>query len=196
MCLPWTVRILSFVVLSWGLLVLPACKSQRQESEQESAAKPTEPEPGTEAKDVPPAEQPRDTAVTVVETIARDPSLSTLARAVDAAGLRETLSGPGPFTVLAPTNEAFEKLPAGQLDGLLKDKDKLTTLLRHHVVEGRSTAEQVAELTALKSLAGKDLVIVRADDGGVLIGGARVTGPDKIASNGVVHVIDLVLKPE
>jgi uncharacterized surface protein with fasciclin (FAS1) repeats len=121
-------------------------------------------------------------------------SFKTLGTALQAAGLVETLQGAGPFTVFAPTDEAFAALPAGTLDALLKDKDKLRQVLLGHVVEGRVMASQVVDLKEAKTVSGLELPI-RVKDGQVWIGDAKVVKTDVTASNGVIHVIDKVLLP-
>ena len=122
---------------------------------------------------------------------------TTLVAAVKAAGLVDTLKGPGPFTVFAPTDEAFAKLPPGTLDELLKpeNKDKLRKILTYHVVSGRVTAKDARKLHAAKTVEGGSLEI-RAGANGLMINGAHVVKADVIASNGVIHVIDAVLMPE
>src|SRR3954451_19229957 len=122
---------------------------------------------------------------------------NTLVAAVKAAGLVDTLKGPGPFTVFAPTDEAFAKLPPGTLENLLKpeNKDKLRKILTYHVVAGRVTAADVVKLHSAKTLEGGSLSI-HAGDGGVMVGSAHVTKTDIAASNGVIHIIDRVLLPE
>ncbi len=122
---------------------------------------------------------------------------NTLVAAVKAAGLVDALKGPGPFTVFAPTDEAFAKLPAGTLENLLKpeNKDKLRSILTYHVVPGKVLAKDVATLDAAKTLEGRSVKITAADRG-VMINNAHVTGTDIAASNGVIHVIDTVLVPE
>jgi uncharacterized surface protein with fasciclin (FAS1) repeats len=131
----------------------------------------------------------------LIETATSAGSFTTLAKALQAAGLVETLKGEGPFTVFAPTDEAFAKLPEGTLDALLKDKKKLTAILTYHVVPGEVTSEQVAALTSAKTVNGKELSIAAAD-GKVTVGNATVTQADVQATNGVIHVIDSVLLPE
>jgi uncharacterized surface protein with fasciclin (FAS1) repeats len=131
----------------------------------------------------------------IVETAAAAGSFNTLATALEAAGLTETLKGEGPFTVFAPTDEAFAKLPAGALDSLLADKEKLTRVLTYHVVSGKVTAADVAGLSSAATLNGKELP-VEAKEGAVRVGEATVTQADIPASNGVIHVIDTVLLPE
>ena len=110
---------------------------------------------------------------------------------------RKTLKGKGPFTVFAPSDEAFNKLPAGTVDSLLKpeNKDKLKAILLYHVVSGEVDSSQVVKLSSAKTLEGKD-VTVAVNDGSVTINNAKVITPDVHASNGVIHVIDTVLIPQ
>jgi len=132
----------------------------------------------------------------IVETAVAAGSFTTLAKALQAAGLVETLKGSGPFTVFAPTDEAFAKLPAGALADLLKpeNKDKLKAVLTYHVVPGKVMASQVTGLTSAKTVNGESLSVA-VKDGAVMIGGAKVVKADVEASNGVIHVIDSVLLP-
>jgi uncharacterized surface protein with fasciclin (FAS1) repeats len=132
----------------------------------------------------------------IVDTALAAGSFQTLARALQAAGLVDTLKGKGPFTVFAPTDEAFAKLPAGTLESLLKpeNKSKLTSILTYHVVAGKITASKVASMKAAKTVNGQDLTIATAG-GGVTVDGARVLKTDIEASNGVIHVIDEVVLP-
>lgn len=134
------------------------------------------------------------TGNTIAAIVSNDPNFSTLLAAVQAAGLAETLSSPGPFTVFAPTNAAFAKLPKAQLDSLLNDPAALRALLLYHVVPGRVMAAKVVTLTAAKTVNGAN---VRISVGGstVRINTATVTRTDIRARNGVIHVIDTVLKP-
>jgi uncharacterized surface protein with fasciclin (FAS1) repeats len=120
-------------------------------------------------------------------------SFGTLVTAIKAAGLVETLQGPGPFTVFAPTDEAFAKLPAGTLEALLADPAKLAGILKYHVVAGKVTAADVVKLTSAKTVQGQSLTIDTKD--GVKVNGAKVVTADVMASNGVIHVIDTVLLP-
>ena len=123
-------------------------------------------------------------------------NFKTLATALQAAGLVDALQGPGPFTVFAPTDAAFAKLPAGTLDQLLADKEKLTSILTYHVVSGRVMAADVVNAKGAKpaTLNGQTLdITVRG--GKVYVNGAQVITADLIASNGVIHVIDRVLIP-
>jgi uncharacterized surface protein with fasciclin (FAS1) repeats len=132
----------------------------------------------------------------LVDTVASQGTLSTFSRAIAAAGLNSVLAGPGPFTVFAPTDAAFEKLPAGQLDNWLKpeNKDQLISVLKYHVSPGRATGQDVGKLTETKTVNGESAKIKRAGDG-ILIDGATITTRDLGSSNGVIHVIDQVLAP-
>ena len=130
----------------------------------------------------------------IVENAANSSDHTTLVAAVKAAGLAETLSGAGPFTVFAPTNEAFNKLPAGTVDNLLKPEMKgdLTSILTYHVVPGAFKAADLKDGQKLKTVQGKELT-VSIKDGKVMIDGATVTVADVVSSNGVTHVIDAVV---
>lgn len=130
----------------------------------------------------------------IVDTAAANGNFKTLLAAVEAAGLTSTLKGPGPFTVFAPTDAAFAALPAGTVDGLLKDPAKLKDILLYHVVSGQVLAADAAKLTEAKTVQGGTLPIV-ASGGSVTVGGAKVVTADVRASNGVIHVIDKVLIP-
>jgi uncharacterized surface protein with fasciclin (FAS1) repeats len=138
----------------------------------------------------------RATGTDVVDTAVATGQLKTLAAALDGAGLVSILKGPGPFTVFAPTDAAFAKLPAGTVDDLLKPENKaqLTAILTYHVVPGRVMAADVAQLTEAKTVNG-EMVKVRADGGSVMVNDAKVTAADVTASNGVIHVIDTVILP-
>jgi len=133
----------------------------------------------------------------IVDTAVAAGDFGTLAAALQAAGLVDTLKSEGPFTVFAPTDEAFAKLPAGTVDNLLKpeNKDQLTAILTYHVVGGEVTAEQVVGLTSATTVNGADIAIA-VKDGKVHINDAMVTTADIMTSNGVIHVIDSVLIPE
>ena len=120
---------------------------------------------------------------------------NTLATALTEAGLVSTLQGEGPFTVFAPTDEAFAKLPEGTVENLLKDKEALTNILLYHVVSGSVTSDKVVTLDKATTLAKAD-VKVQVKDGNVFINESQVTTPDVQASNGVIHIIDTVLIPE
>jgi uncharacterized surface protein with fasciclin (FAS1) repeats len=134
-------------------------------------------------------------AGTIVEVAAANPDFSTLVAAVKAAGLVDTLNGAGPFTVFAPNNAAFAKLPAGTVEDLLKpeNKEKLVALLTYHVVSGKVLAADVGKLTEATTVNGK---AARIDTSmGVKVDDATVIATDIAASNGVIHVIDTVLMP-
>jgi uncharacterized surface protein with fasciclin (FAS1) repeats len=130
----------------------------------------------------------------IVDTAAKAGSFSTLVAAVQAAGLVDTLKGAGPFTVFAPTDEAFAKLPEGTVEGLLKDIPQLKKILTYHVVSGKVMAADVVKLTSAKTVEGSD-VKIDASNGGVKVNNATVATPDVAADNGVIHVIDTVLLP-
>jgi uncharacterized surface protein with fasciclin (FAS1) repeats len=133
---------------------------------------------------------------TVVAIAAGNADFSTLVAAVKAAGLAETLSGAGPFTVFAPTNAAFAKLPAGTVEGLLKpeNKEKLAAILTYHVVPGKVMAADVKS-GMVKTVQGGKLD-VKASSDGVTVDGAKVVKTDIVGSNGVIHVIDSVVLPK
>ena len=130
----------------------------------------------------------------VVDTAIAAGSFQTLVQAVQAAGLVETLKGAGPFTVFAPTDEAFAKLPQGALEGLLADKAKLTAVLTYHVVPGKVTSADVVKLTSARTVQGGALHIDARN--GVRVDNAKVVKADIACSNGVIHVIVSVLMPE
>lgn len=121
-------------------------------------------------------------------------NFKTLAAALTEAGLIETLKGKGPFTVFAPTDEAFSKLPEGTVENLLKDKEALTKVLLYHVVSGEVMAKDVVNLSSAETVEGSNIRIQTAD-GKVMINNAQVTSADIKASNGVIHVIDTVIMP-
>jgi len=122
-------------------------------------------------------------------------SFKKLATALTEAGLVETLQGKGPFTVFAPTDEAFAKLPKGTLEGLLKDKEALKKVLLYHVVSGNVSSKDVVKLDKAKTVGGQD-VMIKVKDGKVYINKSLVTTADVQASNGVIHIIDTVLIPK
>jgi uncharacterized surface protein with fasciclin (FAS1) repeats len=130
----------------------------------------------------------------IVQTAISAGNFTTLATALTEAGLVDALSGKGPFTVFAPTDEAFEKLPEGTLASLLKDKDALKNVLLYHVVSGDITSQQITKLNDAKTLNGSDIKIKIAD-GKVMVNDSQVIGADVMASNGIIHVIDTVLLP-
>lgn len=130
----------------------------------------------------------------IVQTAINAGNLTTLATTLTEAGLVDALKGDGPFTVFAPTDEAFKNLPDGALEGLLKDKEVLKNLLLYHVVSGNVSSKEVVDLNQATTLNGSDLKI-KTDDGKVMINDAHVTSADIMASNGIIHVIDKVLLP-
>jgi uncharacterized surface protein with fasciclin (FAS1) repeats len=129
----------------------------------------------------------------IVDTAVSAGTFKTLATALQAAGLVDTLKGPGPFTVFAPTDEAFAKIPKADLDALLKDKAKLTAVLTYHVVPGTVMAKDV-KAGKVKTVQGSELTIGTA--GGVTVDAAKVVKTDIVADNGVIHVIDSVVLPK
>jgi uncharacterized surface protein with fasciclin (FAS1) repeats len=133
----------------------------------------------------------------IVDTAVAAGSFKTLATALQAAGLVDTLKGKGPFTVFAPSDEAFAKLPAGTIDELLKpeNKEKLRAILLYHVVPGDLNAQTVAKLHTAKTVNGQSLSI-KVEDGKVEVDNATVVKPNVEASNGVIHVIDAVMLPK
>lgn len=130
----------------------------------------------------------------IVDTAVNAGSFSTLVAAVKAANLVDTLKGAGPFTVFAPTDEAFAKLPEGTVDALLKDIPKLKKILTYHVVSGKVMASDVVKLKSAKTVEGSD-VKINASNGGVKVNDSKVSTADVAADNGVIHIIDTVLIP-
>ena len=129
----------------------------------------------------------------IVETAIDAGIFKTLVAAVEAAGLVDTLSSKGPYTVFAPTDEAFAKLPKGTVDSLLKDKTKLTSILTYHVVSGKVMSKDVVNLKKAKTVQGQDINI--DTESGVKVNNANVVKADIETSNGVIHVIDTVILP-
>jgi len=140
-----------------------------------------------------PAEKPKD----IVDTAVSAGKFGTLVAAVKAAGLVETLKGPGPFTVFAPTDEAFKKLPAGTVEDLLKpeNREKLVAVLTYHVVPGKVMAADAMKVSKAKTVQGQEISI-KTDGGAVHVDGAKVIAADVAASNGVIHIIDSVILPK
>ncbi|MBA6383425.1 fasciclin domain-containing protein [Colwellia sp. BRX10-6] len=133
----------------------------------------------------------------IVDVAAANGSFNTLVAAVKAGGLVDTLKGKGPFTVFAPTDEAFAKLPAGTVEMLLKpeNKDKLVSILTYHVVAGKVMSTDVVKVDSATTVQGQ-MLMVKVDGGNVMINNAKVIIADVKASNGVIHVIDTVLMPK
>jgi uncharacterized surface protein with fasciclin (FAS1) repeats len=132
----------------------------------------------------------------LVDTAVASGQFQTLAAAIEAAGLVETLKGPGPFTIFAPTDEAFAKLPEGTVETLLlpENKDQLIAILTYHVVPGEVTAAQVVGLDSAETVNG-GMLEIDASNGAVMVNDANVTETDIMATNGVIHVIDAVVMP-
>ncbi len=173
--------------LASSLLVLAACGDDEETTEATTAA--------TAAAETPAVTDAPAAAGDIVAVASSLPDFSTLVAAIAAAGLVETLQGPGPFTVFAPTNEAFAALPAGLVDALLlpENKDALVQILTYHVVDGKVMAAEVVA-GDVPTVQGTNLTITT--DGGVKIFDANVVQTDVVASNGVIHVIDQVLVPD
>jgi uncharacterized surface protein with fasciclin (FAS1) repeats len=176
-------RLLSLVIVAVATTYLVSCGGASKEEAVEEI----------EVVESAPVEAPN----TVVDIAVGSPDHTTLVAAVTAAGLVETLSGTGPFTVFAPTNAAFEALPDGTVDNLLKpeSKEQLTSVLTYHVVSGNVMAADLSDGQIVTTLNGQDLT-VSIKDGKVMINGATVTAADLAGSNGVIHVVDGVLLPK
>jgi len=174
-----------FSALMVGILTLAACAPAATPMPEPTA----KPEPTAVPTEAPMAKD-------IVDTAVADGRFTTLAAALQAAGLVDTLKGEGPFTVFAPTDDAFAKLPAGTLDELLKpeNKQKLTDILLYHVIGGKAMAADVVKLSAVTTLLGKD-VAIKQDMGSVYANDAKIIITDIETSNGVIHVIDSVLLP-
>lgn len=140
---------------------------------------------------------PKAASQDIVDTAVAAGSFKTLAAALQAAGLVDTLKGKGPFTVFAPTDEAFAKLPPGTVEDLLKpeNKAKLVAILTYHVVPGKVLASQVTKMNSAKTVNGESLTI-SVNSGSVMVENAKVVKTDILCSNGVIHVIDTVLLPK
>ncbi len=198
---------LSAVVAAVAALSVPAF-AQMTEQAQPAQSNPGMGQVQTQPGQMNPAAQPGMAApaattgamatgsANIVETAAQAGQFNTFAKVCEAAGLTETLRGPGPFTVFAPTDAAFAKVPADKLAEWMKpeNKMKLADLLKAHVVSGKVTAAEVSKMDSAKSLAGADLT-VKAEGADVMVENAKVTKADIMASNGVIHVIDAVIMP-
>jgi len=130
---------------------------------------------------------------TIIQTAGDAGNFKTLVSALTAAELVDTLNGAGPFTVFAPNDDAFAKLPAGTVENLLKDKDGLAKILTYHVVSGKVMSKDVATMKSAKTVQGEDVAIDTTN--GVMVNNAKVIKADIECSNGVIHVIDTVLMP-
>ena len=173
-----------------AVLILAGCASGTDESESTETTAAAEETMAEETTEAAKAEEPG----TIVDVAVGNEDFSTLVAAVQAAGLAETLSGDGPFTVFAPTNDAFAALPAGLLEALLlpENKDTLVKILTYHVVPGEVTSDMVTA-GDVATVEGQNVTITT--DGGVKVNGAHVIATDVMASNGVIHVIDAVIVP-
>ena len=178
------------VVAVAAALTLSACSSSSDEATTAESSAAVEESAIAEADEMVGETSPG----TIVEVASANPDFSTLVAAVSAAGLVETLSGEGPFTVFAPTNEAFAALPAGVLDALLlpENKDALVKILTYHVVPGTVLAADITD-GDVATVEGQNVTLSTAD--GVTVNGATVITADVLADNGVIHVIDAVLVP-
>ena len=180
-------------VLLISAITISSCNNSGEKKPAEDTTTTTTTTTVTTQETTPPVEVAKD----IVDIAAGSADHSTLVAAVKAAGLVETLKGAGPFTVFAPTNAAFNALPAGTVDNLLKPENKadLTNVLTYHVVAGTLKAADLTNGQKLKTVQGTDLT-VSIKDGKVMINGANVTAADLMASNGVTHVIDAVVLPK
>lgn len=172
-------------------IILTACMPTTQQNNSNIESQPVVREETTEMDADINSETPTQT---IVEIAINNPDFSTLVTAVQTAGLVNTLNGEGPFTVFAPTNEAFAKLPKATLDTVLKDKELLTKILTYHVVPGKVMSSEVVNLTQAPTVQGQTLKIDTQN--GVMINNSKVVATDIEATNGVIHVIDTVLIPE
>lgn len=177
-------RFLSLALAASATVFAVSCSAPKEEATEETMEV---------VEEVAPVEAPK----TVVDIAVGSPDHTTLVAAVTAAGLVETLSGPGPFTIFAPTNAAFEALPAGTVEGLLKpeSKDQLTSILTYHVVSGNVMAADLTDGQKVTTLNGQELTVSIAN-GVVKINGATVVAADLAGSNGVIHVVDGVILPK
>ena len=177
-------------------IAIAACSAAASPSAVPTAA--STPSPAATAAAAPsamPSASAAAMAKDIVQTATDAGSFKTLLAAVKAAGLVETLQGKGPFTVFAPTDAAFAALPAGTLDGLLKDPAALKKILLYHVVSGSVTSDKVVGLTSATSVEGSPIAVSVKDGTVYLNDSAKVVTPDVMASNGVIHVIDKVILP-
>lgn len=173
------------------LAALAACSSAKKDD----AAAADSAAPATAMTDTTAVAPPAMGSKDIVETAVAAGTFNTLARALTAAGLVETLKGSGPFTVLAPTDAAFAKIPAKDLEALLADKAALTKVLTYHVIAGNVPSTQVSTMTEAATVEGGKITIKVVDGKVVINGNSTVTTADVAASNGVIHAIDTVLMP-
>ncbi|MDI6719729.1 MAG: fasciclin domain-containing protein [Methanomicrobiales archaeon] len=179
---------LLFILLMSGAILISGCTTDTG---------PTTPTPTatTPAGNVTPTTTPAPAGQTIAEMVAEGERFETLAAALDAANLTEILDGQGPFTLFAPTDDAFEELPDGTVEALLADPEgDLRTVLLYHLVPGEYTAAEVANLTTLETVEGSNLTI-NVTGGQVTVDGAVAIVPDLQAENGIIHAIDAVMMP-
>ena len=176
-------KLVSLAVLGFAATSLVSCNAPK--------------EGGEETTDTTAVVEPVEAPTTVVDIAVGSADHKTLVAAVTAAGLVETLSGPGPFTIFAPNDAAFAALKAGTLEDLLKpeNKDKLTSILTYHVVAGNVMSAQLSDGQKVATLNGQELTVA-IKDGVVTINGAKVVAADLAGSNGVIHVVDGVILPK
>ncbi len=184
-------RILTLPFLIIGMVMVTACSQAAPAAVEEE---PVEANAPAEAVVEEAAAEEEMTASNIVDIATADGRFSTLVTALSAAGLGETLQGEGPFTVFAPTDEAFAALPEGTVEGLLEDVPALTDVLLYHVVPGKVMAADVVGLDSAETVQGTSLTVT-AEGEQVMINGAQVVTADIEAANGVIHVIDAVLLP-
>jgi uncharacterized surface protein with fasciclin (FAS1) repeats len=177
------------VVIAAVALSAGACK--KKEAATEKPAEPVAPAPVEPAPAPTPTPTPEPAGNTLLDVAKNAGTFATLLKAIEAAGLTETFQGPGPYTLFAPTDEAFAKLPKERLDALLADKTALAEVLSYHVLPGRVAGKDVAALTKTTTVSGMDITI---DEG--KFGTATVGKTDLEASNGVIHAVDTVVFPE
>ena len=181
-------RTLNLIFGAVTIAAMAGCAAEGSSVEPKTAATTSTTTTATDVSTAPKAQKD------IVDTAVAAGKFTTLVAALKAAGLVDTLKSPGPFTVFAPTDDAFAKLPAGTVDALLKDKAKLTAVLTYHVVSGNVGASQAMQMSSAKTVQGKDLAI-KTSGGAVMINDAKVVMPDVQATNGVIHAIDTVLMP-
>jgi uncharacterized surface protein with fasciclin (FAS1) repeats len=189
-----TLFALVVVTVVLGATALGACKKKEAATDKPAepvAPAPVEPAPAPTPE---PAPAPAPAGNTILDVAKSAGTFSTLLKAIETAGLVETFQGPGPYTLFAPTDEAFAKIPKADLEALLADKAKLADVLSYHVLPGKTAGKDVAALTKTTTVSGKDISIDNTS--GVKYGAATVTKTDIEASNGVIHVIDAVVFPD
>ncbi len=180
-----TVRVVAATALL--AVVVSACSSSDDDSTSSTSA-------GSNDTEQTAADEPMTESETIVDVASSNPDFSTLVSAVQQAGLVETLSGEGPFTVFAPTNDAFAKIPEDQLNAILADQEQLTAILTYHVLPAEVMAADLQPEQSVATVQGQN-VDIKVADGTATINGCNIVTTDVAASNGVIHVIDCVLVP-